>query len=268
MTSPSLPDASARPLRDTHAAITGASRGIGRAIALQLAAMGAGVTLLGRDRAALEQVAGEVASGGGRAQVVTLDLAQPQTIAPAFEAAVQGFGAVTHLVNNAGVAKAAPALRTDPEAWQQMLAVDLTGPWLCIQQVLRGMQQAPYGRIVNVASTAGLTGYAYVAAYCAAKHGLIGVTRALAMELAKSRVTVNAVCPGYTDTDIVARSVADIVAKTGRTAEQALAELVRHNPQARLVQPDEVAQAVAWLCLPGSASVTGQSIVVAGGELM
>jgi NAD(P)-dependent dehydrogenase (short-subunit alcohol dehydrogenase family) len=137
-----------------------------------------------------------------------------------------------------------------------------------MREVTRDMARGDYGRIVNVASTAGLTGYPYVSAYCAAKHGLIGLTRALARELARTGVTVNAVCPGYTDTDIVAGAVANIVAKTGRSREQALQELVAHNPQARLVTPQEVADTVAWLCMPSSGSVTGQSIVVAGGELM
>jgi NAD(P)-dependent dehydrogenase (short-subunit alcohol dehydrogenase family) len=130
------------------------------------------------------------------------------------------------------------------------------------------MAKGDYGRIVNVASTAGLTGYAYVTAYCAAKHGLIGLTRALARELAHTGVTVNAVCPGYTDTDIVADAIDNIVAKTGRTREQAMQELTAHNPQGHLVRPEEVAETVGWLCSPSSASITGQSIAVAGGELM
>ena len=139
--------------------------------------------------------------------------------------------------------------------------------YYCTQAALPGMLETGWGRIVNVASTAGLTGYAYVTAYCAAKHAVIGLTRSLALELATKGVTVNAVCPGYTDTDMVAQTVANIVAKTKRTEEQARAELASSNPQKRLVQPDEVANAVAWLCLPGSESITGQSIAVAGGEV-
>jgi NAD(P)-dependent dehydrogenase (short-subunit alcohol dehydrogenase family) len=130
------------------------------------------------------------------------------------------------------------------------------------------MLDAGWGRIVNVASTAGLTGYGYVSAYCAAKHGVIGLTRALALELAAKGITVNAVCPGYTETDIVEDAVANIVAKTGRSAEQARAELAARNPQKRMVQPEEVASAVAWLCLPQSAAMNGQAIAVAGGEVM
>ena len=148
-----------------------------------------------------------------------------------------------------------------------MLAVNLTGTFLCTQQVVTEMSKRGWGRVVNIASTAGLIGYAYVSAYCAAKHGVIGFTRSLALELALKGVTVNAVCPGYTDTDLVADSVQNIVAKTGRSAEQAIAELVKGNPQKRLIKPDEVANAVAWLCLPGSESITGQAIAVAGGEV-
>ncbi len=267
---PDTPFASnARPLAGRHAIVTGASRGIGAAVADELARLGAGVTLMGRDRAALDHQRAQVlARHGVPAQAVALDLSRPDSIPAAFAAAAAGLGVVGILVNNAGIAHAAPVLRTSLEDWNRMLAVDLTGPFLCAQQVLKAMTSAGDGRIVNIASTAGLTGYGYVTGYCAAKHGLVGFTRALAIELARSGVTVNAVCPGYTDTAIVAETVARIVAKTGRTAEQALSELTVHNPQGRLIRPEEVASAVGWLCLPQSASVTGQSILVAGGELM
>ncbi len=149
-----------------------------------------------------------------------------------------------------------------------MMAVNLDGTFHCTQAALAGMLAAGWGRIINIASTAGLTGYGYVTAYCAAKHGVVGLTRALAVEVATKGVTVNAVCPGFTDTDIVKEAVANIVAKTGRTAEQAQAELASRNPQKRLVRPEEVANTVVWLCLPGSEAITGQAIAVAGGELM
>ncbi len=186
----------------------------------------------------------------------------------AFDAARGGFGPVHLLVNNAGQAHSAPFAKTSIELWRQMLDVNLTGSFLCSQAALPDMLAAGFGRIVNVASTAGLVGYQYVSAYVASKHGVIGLTRSLALELARKPVTVNAVCPGYTETDIVAGTIANIAAKTGRSAEQARAELTRSNPQGRLVQPQEVANAVAWLCLPGSEAITGQAISVSGGEVM
>jgi NAD(P)-dependent dehydrogenase (short-subunit alcohol dehydrogenase family) len=224
---------------------------------------------MGRDESVLLASAKEIRDAYGvKVEAIAADLSVPQAIQTAFEAAAQRLGAPSILVNNAGIAHSAPFGKTSLEQWNHLLAVDLTGPFLCIQQVLKPMVAAGFGRIVNIASTSGMTGCAYVTAYCAAKHGLIGLTRSLAMEVAKSGVTVNAVCPGFTDTDIVSRSVANIVEKTARTPEQALAQLVVHNPQGRLIQPEEVAEAVGWLCLPGSRSVTGQSILIAGGELM
>jgi NAD(P)-dependent dehydrogenase (short-subunit alcohol dehydrogenase family) len=158
--------------------------------------------------------------------------------------------------------------RTSLDLWNRLLQVNLTGSFLCTQQVLPGMTSRGFGRIVNVASTAALKGYAYVAAYCAAKHGVLGLTRALALEVARKGVTVNAVCPGYTDTDIVAQAVEQIAGKTGRSPGEARDALASANPQGRLVQPDEVAQAVLWLCRRESSSITGQAIAVAGGEVM
>jgi len=159
-------------------------------------------------------------------------------------------------------------MKTDAAHWQQMLAVNLTGTFHCTQAALPAMLEAQWGRIVNVASTAGLVGYRYVSAYVAAKHGVIGLTRALALEVAAKGVTVNAVCPGYTETDIVREAIANIVAKTGRSEDEARAELAAGNPQKRLVQAEEVANAVLWLCLPESAAMNGQAIAVAGGEVM
>ncbi|MCS0614983.1 SDR family oxidoreductase [Massilia kyonggiensis] len=248
-------------LQAKHAVVTGASRGIGLAIARALRAQGARVTLMARDARALEATAAEL---GGDTAWQTVDVTDADGVAAAFARA----GAVDILVNNAGQAASAPFGRTDAALWQRMLDVNLTGAYHCIQAALPGMLDAGWGRVVNVASTAGLTGYRYVAAYCAAKHGLVGLTRALALEVANRGVTVNAVCPGFTDTDIVADAVANIVHKTGRTADQARAELASANPQGRLVQPDEVAHAVAWLCMPGAAALNGQAIAVAGGEVM
>lgn len=264
-----MQDARSRPLQGRRAVVTGGGRGIGKAIASELARLGADVTVLGRDSSVLEATAREIQTNyGGKIEAISADLARPDEIARAFEIAARRLGDISILVNNAGIAYSAPFLKTGLDKWNEVLAIDLTSAFLCTQQVLKPMVAAGFGRIVNVSSTSGLTGCAYVVAYCAAKHGLIGLTRALAIEVAKTGVTVNAVCPGFTDTDIVTRAVDNIVAKTGRTADQALAELVAHNPQARLIQPEEVAEAVGWLCLPSSRSMTGQSIAIAGGELM
>jgi 3-hydroxybutyrate dehydrogenase len=177
-------------------------------------------------------------------------------------------GPLDILVNNAGQAGSAPFGKTDDALWQRMLDVNLSGTFYCTQAALPAMLERRWGRVVNVASTAGLTGYRYVAAYCAAKHGVIGMTRALALEVATKGVTVNAVCPGFTDTDIVADAVANIVAKTGRSEAEARAELAAGNPQQRLVQTEEVANAVLWLCMPQSGAMNGQALAVAGGEVM
>jgi NAD(P)-dependent dehydrogenase (short-subunit alcohol dehydrogenase family) len=195
-------------------------------------------------------------------------LSDPEAVDAAFDGLDAKLGAPSILINNAGIALSAPFSKTDLTFWRKMIDIDLTGAFLCMRKVLPGMKEAGFGRIVNTVSTAGLKGYPYVTAYCAAKHGLLGLTRSLAVETAKTGVTVNAVCPGYADTDIVRGAVANIVAKTGLSEEDALAQLTSHNPQARLIQPAEVAEAVIWLCRPESGSVTGQAIVIAGGEIM
>jgi NAD(P)-dependent dehydrogenase (short-subunit alcohol dehydrogenase family) len=253
-------------LSGLHALVTGAGRGIGASIARALAAAGADVTLLGRSHGDLQAVAAELKSVRSSCQVA--DVSQADSVRAAVEAARAALGPVAMLVNNAGQAQSAPLGRTGDELWQTMLAVNLTGTFLCMRECLPDMLQAGFGRIVNIASTAGLVGYPYVTAYCASKHGVIGLTRAAALETARHGVTVNAVCPGYTDTDLVRGVIANIAAKTGRGEQQALTELVSRNPQGRLVTPEEVAETVRWLCLRSSGSVNGQSIAVAGGEVM
>jgi NAD(P)-dependent dehydrogenase (short-subunit alcohol dehydrogenase family) len=249
-------------LHGKHAVVTGGGRGIGAAIARALAQHGATLTLMGRDRARLESQAQELA-----ARAVTVDIANVDSVAAAFARATTAAGLVHILVNNAGAAVSAPFVRTDLALWKQMLEVNLTGTYLCCKQVLPSMLDGGFGRVVNVASTAGLTGYPYVTAYCAAKHGVVGLTRALALETALRNVTVNAVCPGYTETDLLGDAIAKIVRTTGKSEDEARAALVSRNPQRRLVQPEEVANAVLWLCLPGAEAITGQAIAVAGGEL-
>ena len=254
-------------LRDRHAVVTGGGSGIGLAVARQLLAAGARVTLMGRDAARLARAAQDLApSMPERLQVQACDVGDEASVQAAFARAVEGLGGVDILVNNAGQVETAPLTRTSLAQFQQMLQVNLTGTFLCSREVLPGMLSARQGRIINVASTAALKGYAYVAAYCAAKHGVLGLTRALAAEVARKGVTVNAVCPGYTETEIVQRAVETIIAKTGRTAEEARAELAAANPQGRLIQPEEVALQVLMLASPLAAGINGQALALDGGE--
>jgi NAD(P)-dependent dehydrogenase (short-subunit alcohol dehydrogenase family) len=248
-----------------HAVVTGGGRGIGAAIASALAAAGARVTLMGRNEAELKAKLERLPVG----QAVRCDVSDEAGVAAAFAEATRSFGPVGILVNNAGAADSAPFLRTSLELFRRMLDVNLIGTFLCSRAALPDMLEAGFGRVVNVASVAGLKGAPYVSAYCASKHGVIGLTRALALETATKGITVNAVCPGYTDNTAMTRAaMANIVQKTGRTPEQAEAALVQKNPQGRLILPEEVAATVLWLCAPGSEAITGQAIAIAGGEVM
>ena len=253
-------------LAGLHAVVTGASRGIGADIAAALVADGVRVSLLGRDAEALRRVADNL-GGDERARTMTTDVTDSDSVAKAFNAARGHFGPVQLLINNAGQAASAKFTDTDETLWNQLFAVNLHGTYYCCRQAVPDMLSAGFGRIVNVASIAGLRGAAYISAYVSSKHAVIGLTRALALEYAARNITVNAVCPGYVDTDIVRSAIANIVGKTGRSEAEALAALVANNPQRRLIEPREVADTVMWLCRPGSESVTGQSIVLAGGEV-
>jgi 3-hydroxybutyrate dehydrogenase len=246
--------------RSSHALVTGGGRGIGREIASALVQAGATVTVLGRSRATLDDA---IAAGAAHFGAVA-DVADQAAVSAAIAEAASR-QPIDTLVANAGIAESAPFGKSDATLFRRMMDVNFMGVVHAVQAVLPAMKDRDYGRIVAVASTAGLKGYAYVSAYSAAKHAVVGLVRSLA--LASTRVTVNAVCPGFTDTDLLAGSIENIMKKTGRSHDQAVAELSRHNPQGRLVTPAEVADTVLWLCGEGAGSITGQAIAVAGGEV-
>jgi NAD(P)-dependent dehydrogenase (short-subunit alcohol dehydrogenase family) len=249
--------------------VTGATRGIGAAIAQALAGAGWHVTLAGRARAALEEVRVTLPITEGLVHdCVELDVTDAAGVARAFAEVHAKGGALQALVNNAGAVETGPLARLPQDTWDRMLAVNLTGVFLCTQAALPPMLAARAGRIVNIASTAGQKGYAYCAAYAAAKHGVLGLTRSLALEVAPQGLSVNAVCPGYTDTAIVRDGVARIVAATGRSEGDAMATFSQSSPLKRLVEPAEVAATVLWLCTDAPAAFTGQAMSVSGGEVM
>lgn len=262
-----MPDAP-RPLADLHAVVTGGGRGIGAAIVRRLAGLGASVSLMGRTPEPLQALAAELdETHPQRFAAVPVDVTAAARVEAAFAEARDTLGPMAILVNNVGAVESVPFLKLAPEAWDRMLDVNLTSAYRCTRAALPDMVEAGWGRVVNVASVAGVTGAPYVSAYVAAKHGLVGLTRSLALEYAKKGVTVNAVCPGYVDTDLVTRSVGSLQEKTGRSEDELRAALVKANPLGRMLAPDEVASAVAWLAGPEQAYVNGHALVLSGGEV-
>lgn len=245
-----------------HALVTGGGSGVGRAIALALANAGVAVTICGRRAEPLEAVAGE----RGNIHAIAADVTDQTSMEKLYEEAEAARGPFDIVVANAGIALSAPAAKTALADWRKTLDVNLTGAFLTVQPALAGMAERKGGRIVFIASVAGLRGYGYVAPYVASKHGVIGLMRALAVEFVKTGVTVNAICPSYVETEMLEQSVARIVEKTGRSEEEARASLLAANPHGRFIQPEEVASAVLWLCGENAASITGQSISISGGE--
>ncbi len=238
--------------------MTGGGSGIGAAIASALARAGADVVICGRRMAPLEKLAGEQRN----IQRTIADVTDEASVIKLFSE----HGHFDIVVANAGAAESAPLTRTSATQFERMLAANLTGTFLTIREGLKALEGRKWGRLIAVASTAGLKGYTYVSAYCAAKHGAVGLVRSAALETVKSGITVNALCPGFADTPMLEESVANIVAKTGSTADDARAALARTNPMGRLIDPEEVAAAALWLVGPGSGAITGQAISISGGE--
>ena len=254
-----------KPLSGKHAVVTGGARGIGAAVSRELARLGATVSVMGRERARLEQFAGALAEEFKQpAAFFEVDVARAKSVEENFRACHKQNGSIDILVNNAGISESAPFLKTSTESWSRMLEVNLNGVFYCTRQVLAPMVERGFGRIVNIASTAGLRGYRYVAAYCASKHGVIGLTRALALELTGKGVTVNSICPGFTNTDLLKNSIANVAAKSGRSIEAVRAEFLKDSRSGRFVEPEEIAIKVGWLCLTEQAGINGQELVIEG----
>ncbi|HEY4241810.1 MAG TPA: SDR family NAD(P)-dependent oxidoreductase [Kofleriaceae bacterium] len=246
-------------LAGKRALVTGGGRGIGEAIARALAAAGATVTITGRSRADLDRVAAEL-----HGKALTADMLDRASV----DAMLAEVGAVDILVNNAGASDAATLEKTTDAMWDRIVELDATAPFRVTRALVPAMAKAGWGRVVNIASNAGVSGYAYTSAYCAAKHAMVGWTRALAIDLARTGVTINALCPGWVETAMVEEAVARIVEKTGRTAAEAKGTLAAMSPQRRMIQPSEVAHAALMLCGDGARGIHGQTIVIDGGAIL
>jgi NAD(P)-dependent dehydrogenase (short-subunit alcohol dehydrogenase family) len=248
--------------------ITGAGRGLGRALALRFARDGYSVAASGRSEGPLGMLVREIVESGGTAAPFACDVTDRRSVVTAVSSSESTFGPIDVLVNNAGAAASAPFVSMNDELWDEMMSVNLTGTYLCMRAVLPGMFERRRGRVINIASTAGKTGFMYTSAYCAAKHAVVGLTRSVALEAAKRGVTVNAICPGWLNTDMTDDSIARIVARTGRTQDEARGMLEQMNPQGRLIEPEEVAALAAYLASADAAGINGQALNVDGGELL